>query len=303
MNKPIIRSVRELPEWFNIRKYDDAHKLKADSWYDLLLQRWSHDYYIELCGIEEYKKSSFFNALEQLRDEPLSLLKDEALIIGFGGGKLASLKYDKDDFAASYYGINPLTFRRMYQYEAHLEPEIKKRLRYVIDKIWGGDFFLRKMTKKEEKEILWAKPQIDKPFKDTLRAFGKDRTYEWIANFETVEIDLTIPDNILIEQFTSYLNHIRKKNPENAAIPTRKMPEFRKWADYGLLPYLDLKLWEKEQEIVLPNRVIADAIFDDGEKGEEVVRKTTKRIAQQVMDQKYIQFVSTVAAHDIMENN
>ena len=46
---------------------------------------------------------------------------------------------------------------------------------------------------------------------------------------------------------------------------------------------------------------MADAIFPDGDKGEEMVRKTTKKIADMLMKKEYVDFLATIAAHEIAE--
>ena len=69
--------------------------------------------------------------------------------------------------------------------------------------------------------------------------------------------------------------------PEDSA--QFRTPDYREWARVGILQYLDLKAWEKQAEVTIPNRVMADAIFPHGEGGEEVVRKTTAKLADEVL--------------------
>ena len=72
---------------------------------------------------------------------------------------------------------------------------------------------------------------------------------------------------------------------------------------FGLLPYLDLHIWKKETGIKIPNRVTADAIFLPGEGGEEVVRKTTHKIAQEVMSNRYLNMLAAIAVEEVSERN
>ena len=112
-----------------------------------------------------------------------------------------------------------------------------------------------------------------------------------------------MPDKILIQQFEDYLKHVRQKYPFVKEGNKYKYPEYQKWVDYSVLPYLDLKLWAEEEGCSIPYRVMADAIFPDGDKGEEMVRKTTKKIADMLINDEYVDFLATIAAHEIAEEN
>ena len=53
----------------------------------------------------------------------------------------------------------------------------------------------------------------------------------------------------------------------------------------------------------IPNRVVADAIFRLGEGGEEVVRKTTQKLASLVLTDSHLQLLASIAAQEIVERN
>ena len=95
------------------------------------------------------------------------------------------------------------------------------------------------------------------------------------------------------------MRHTRQKYPDIKTANKYKYPEYQKWVDYAVLPYLDLKLWAEEESCSIPNRVMADAIFPNGDKGEEMVRKTTQKIANMLMEEGYVEFLATIAAHEM----
>ena len=304
--KRIIRSTKELPKWFDLQKYKEASHLGLADWYEILLQRQHHFYMFDFQGPEKYKngldgKSIYYDALVQSRNAPLSPLTDDIQIIMIGGGKLQALKYDKNDFATSSHAISPLSIRRLYQQEHRLKKPTRNRLRAWFDTMFG-DFGEIELTDKLKKECDWALSFIDLPIFDAFEVEGEERNFlNKPRGNDFVEIDLTLPDKILIKQFEGYLHNVRNKYPDLHPGNPYKTPEFKKWVEYGLLPYLDLKLWEIENDVSIPYRVLADAIFPDGSMGEEMIRKTTKKIADLVMTRDYVAFVSTLAAQEIAE--
>jgi hypothetical protein len=90
-----------------------------------------------------------------------------------------------------------------------------------------------------------------------------------------VMVNLDLPDSILLDSFKQWLVDARQNiQPEYTDKKYRK-PDFVSWAQMGILPWLDLTIWAKQEGVSIPNRVMADAIFKPGEGGEEAVRKTT----------------------------
>lgn len=309
-NGKIIRNVSELPTWYNLDKYQDAPSLDAASWYELILQRWTHFYWFEERGPEWYRSKYLgdginprYSALLQSRDSPLYLLTDGLQIVVIGGGQLEALKYDINNFSTLSRAVAPLTFRRLYRIEQGLKVSTRKRIRKWMDRFFN-DFVNIELTDQFKAECEWANSFINDPISDV---FEKQRDeigpIQRPRDPDVVQIDLSVPDKILIQQFTDYLRHVRQKYPDIIKANKYKYPEYQKWIDYAVLPYLDLKLWAEEEGCSIPNRVMADAIFPDGEKGEEMVRKTTKKIADTLMKTEYVGFLATIAAHEIAEKN
>ena len=306
--KKIIRTTKDLPDWYELEKYRAADNLDAASWYEILLQRWNHFFWLEQEGGKKYRsdryegENPFYAALLQSRKAPLSLLTDDKQILLIGGGQLAALKYDKKDFSTFSHAISPLTIRRLYQKEHCLKKATRTRIRKWFDGFFD-DWDKIEMTEEYKAECKWALSFVDAPIFEAFEKEGeeKDPYYDHRRGHDCVYVDLTVPDKILIRQFTDYLRQVRRRNPDIKPAKPYKTPEYKKWVEYGLLPYLDLKLWETENNVSIPYRVLADAIFPDGNMGEEMIRKTTKKIADQVNDRDYIDFLATIAAQEIAE--
>ncbi len=305
--KRIIRNIKDLPDWYALEKYLSASNLDAAGWYETLLQRWNHFFWFDHQGPEKYKdrahdgKNYYYDALLQSRENPLAPLSDPIQIALIGGGQLEALKYDKKDFSTFSHAISPLTIRRLYQKEHRLRKPTRTRIRAWFDRMFD-DFGSIELTDEYKAECKWALSFIDDPIFEAFEKQGEERDWpDQRRDHDCVYVDLTVPDKILIQHFTDYLRQVRKKYPNIKPASTYKAPEYKKWLEYGLLPYLDLKLWEIENSVSIPYRVFADAIFPDGNMGEEMIRKTTKKMADQVMSKDYIDFLATMAAQEIAE--
>lgn len=60
---------------------------------------------------------------------------------------------------------------------------------------------------------------------------------------------------------------------------------FQHWTKLGVLPYLDLLISSLEEKIHITHRVLANALYPDGDKGEETIRKTTTPLVEKIVSQ------------------
>lgn len=310
MSEKLIRSINELPNWYELNKYQNLKLLDSASWYEILLQRWTHEYFIKSEGIHKYKKqkengqeNEFYSVLLESRKDPLFLMDDIQQIYLIGGGKLAELKLSPHSYSNLMHGVSPATYRRIYQYENKMSREVLYKVRDWFDSFFDSskEYDYSDAFKKKSD---WAKSFVDKPIFDALDKVGKKSNINeklYSRSSELVEINLMLPDKILEQQFSEYLKVARHDRIYSRTPFSYKRPEYSKWIEYSVLPFIDLNLWALENNIKIPNRVMADAIFRDYEKGEEVVRKTTSKIAKTIVQENYIDFFSTIVANDLME--
>ncbi|EPA0351946.1 DUF6387 family protein [Pseudomonas aeruginosa] len=92
-------------------------------------------------------------------------------------------------------------------------------------------------------------------------------------------VDLRATDFELKRHFSAWLKEKRKLQ-ENRQSGKNKL--YQKWARYRLLQYLDLKIWGDENELHIPDRVMAAAITRHNQ-GEENIRKTVAPLAKRLM--------------------
>ncbi len=300
-----IKSIKELPDWYRLENYTPAFNLNGAGWYEQLVQRWFFNYLHEKKQRQPEQDYQYFNKiLIKIRSHGVYTLSDDFEIFMIGGGKLVELKNSPKTFSESAHAISPFTLRRLYQCEQNLSEERRNRVRHYMDNIFSTPSEL------DEKEAEYTKSFIDLPI---YNAFDGEKHY-W--QFDIVEVDLSLPDKLLRQQFENYLKTQRKRlkstspqqlkstSPQMLDIlnsTSSKYPEYQKWAKYGILQYIDLKLWEKEADTEIPHRVMADAIFPAGEKGEEAVRKTTKKIADTICTRQYLTLLSKIVAGELAE--
>lgn len=89
-----------------------------------------------------------------------------------------------------------------------------------------------------------------------------------------VQLDLSAPDSVLKQAFAALLKEIRSKQV-SAPLGRKKM--YYRWPSFGLLPYLDLRIWELLSGNSINRHVMADAV--GYVKGESSFSKTVVPLA------------------------
>ncbi|MNG29005.1 hypothetical protein D3C84_1143610 [compost metagenome] len=51
---------------------------------------------------------------------------------------------------------------------------------------------------------------------------------------------------------------------------------YKNWAEFGLLPYLDLRIWEAETRVWIPENLIIEALYSHRTDGSDSFRSTKK---------------------------
>lgn len=146
----------------------------------------------------------------------------------------------------------------------------------------------------EQQSVYFRKDWMDDPiYKSNKLSEG----YRFLTNFNEIPsndntsrrrfrgkknpvmVDLSLPDAILVKAFKQWLKNARKETSTGKNSKRYRKPDFESWIRLGILPWLDLNIWEVEANVTIPNRVMANAIYLPGTGGEETVRKTTKPLA------------------------
>lgn len=287
-----IKRVDDLPEWFNLAKYAATESLDAAGWYEQLSVR------RELCVLLGFYSDGSWPVadtrevidrpetliLEHIRATPIvDVCGDEMMRAYFYDNEIHELKTRQPHHVL---GVRLSSIGDLYMTEHDIEREKRD---------YARKFFAQFDDPWEMPHKFPCPDWIDEPVDAISNLSG------WNLN---VRVNMQLPDKMLIEQFERLLKD-RRAQLHDLGIPGRfsLKSDFSGWHKFRVLPYLDLKIWEHEAKASIPNRVMADAIFPAGEGGEEVVRKTTAKLAVDLMIFKPLIILAAIAAQKIAEQN
>ena len=294
MTGKIIKHASELPQWFDLKKYAGAETLDTTGWYEQLAIR--RDLKL-LIGSPRWlswqgdttpppSARQTLEVLALLRATPiLDISQSELLKYYFPNAAVRRVKELDQRYAI---GIHLTTVRDLYRTEARIERDKKSYAREYFDQEFG-----KPKSDKNSSVASKAEDWLDDPV---------DRITNKVDFELNFRANILLPNKILIEQFTQLLNELRSPGQQDGlAIANTKAPAFNDWINFGLLPFLDLQIWQQETGNKIPNRVLADAIFTAGEGGEEVVRKTTSKLAKEVITFRHLLILASLASNEIAE--
>lgn len=289
-----IRHVSELPEWFDLKKYHKAKTLTAAGWYEQLFVRYYLFYALERlqegADDEEFDDEAYIDAVDhtfaKIQENPiLDVTTDQQLSDEYLTRNLLALKQEKKQQTLGVRSLAAVDLFAIQNYNGMLFRKIKKR--------WKKSILIEDNSPIEN---LMYQPlhQLD--------------DYPLLNKFAV--IDWELPDGVLIEHFKQFLKTNRPETfnfeddeDTNLLKKYYRKPDFNEWCRLSILPYLDLQFWALEEDIKIPNRVMADAIFPIGENGEETIRKTTAPLAKRLMNEESLAALLHQAALEIAERN
>ncbi len=272
-----IKHVSELPDWFRLDNYKKAKTMSLYDWHVQLVFR----KHCLTCKVV----SALAEPIEILRKKSVISLSDHAY---FNLWYQIDRKINLEKFVMTRENpaISSLTMRNYFNIEKFLLPERKTYQPELTDCIIDvlqfaassgityvntSDANLASLNVPNQE---WLNEPIYKSASPDLQAEG------------LINVNLDFSDEVLIEHFKKWLSAIRAELNMQMKIKTIKQSDLNSWVLYGVLPYLDLKIWEREMNVSIPNRVMADAIYLSGVGGEETVRKTTAPLVKYLLSEK-----------------
>lgn len=273
-----IRKRDKLPDWFSLEKYQFASGLNVAAWYEQLYSRKTLISMVNKNFNNGALLSHIQEILKMVRDNPfIDVAANDLYQIYLDGGALHEIKTGNITYSP---GVHFSTVRDHYLVEMGIEVEKRNYARAFFKQIENG--FLDKPLKYKYQD--W----INEPVDSLQGHYTKN-----------LRVNLAIPDSVLIEQFKSLLQKQRRSLASvGCTLDSKHRPNFSAWCKFGLLPYIDLKTWEIETGKNIPNRVMADAIFPTGEGGDDVVRKTTAKHAEETLDNAFLEKLAALAAQE-----
>lgn len=275
-----IKHVSELPKWYDLAKYKAADQLNALEWYWQLTARLELDNFVShltpserSCGPDDPRFSDSIlksrELIEEMRCGPILDLGDRGMAEKFLNGFLTPP-------AAPEIGLASLG-----DISRQLE-KLPSSTESVARKFLGGG------------RGPYDSKLINSPLSTGQGEFPND---------VLINVSLALPEKLLIENFTTFIRSAKRApESEDGFVARYRKPDFKEWIRLGLLPYIDLTIWEKEEDVTIPYRVMADAIFPSGEGGEEIIRKTTSKLANQLFQKNTLNALAILHAIEEADN-
>ncbi len=230
-----VKSIDQLPEWFNLENYAPASDLNAKGWYEQLFIRW----FCYTTGMLENLSSSVIDKIRQKSIIEIAGNEQFETIMQFSTTKLHS-KAPLD--------IHFTTLREL----ALLSTKLPSQFEYAVK--WITQNHLNPQFPHEE--------FIDEPITDICKDTEGDNLI--------VTFNKNLPETALMKQFQNFIQNIKRQSEKGA-----QKFNHQKWHKYGILPYIDLQMWSIQHENHITIEVLANAIHPYGERNEDNLRKTT----------------------------
>lgn len=263
-----------LPAWFDIQKYRTVKTFTTENWFQQLA----------------FRKSLF----------DYEIRSKEKTYKGFGAGLSKALDLLQTDPFITVDRIHKVPLLDIKGSDGKIRLQIVDPAIYEgVRAMWVGTLGIRDAI---NWEIVWAYQTFPSCIKKYVDCQGNtfiedDKTVLneqdfLLASYEEdtktlIAVDLLMPDNVLMAEFASYLKNKRKKLGKHTN-PFVKNTDFRNWYNYGVLPYLDLQLWELVTGEPIRWSAFADALTKITDKpigSESALSKTTKSYAARLMNE------------------
>jgi len=270
----------KIPDWFEIQDYSAAASFKPADWHLQLNvrhflfrfihpdgPRWRHRF-----------RSAANDIFDAIQNFPILTIDDLSDVTSkshlFGIGKYAP--------------VSQITLRKTMQVLSSLR--YWETLAEIMDEAGFDMEYVEEIPLEDLVDLIELRflQQLKHPDDSILTLDDTSMDYGNPPGVLAVEININYSDEEILSATKSWLKRMRSKYPSHTQ-KTRNFTqnEFKRWANHGILPYLDLVIWSIQRGVTLRQHEIGNAIFPDETATEvdvtEKVRKTTKPLAEQLM--------------------
>jgi len=223
-----IKSIKDLPQWFNINKYEEAGQMDAAGWCINLMRRQSLDYIYHHYKFDDYiYHYDMWNP--DIEADPLLSWKEHS--------RASALAHKYDSIKAARFATVINAYLALKDTLCESTDKSFRRLQ----EFYQGDSDLR--------AGIFSNPELPEWFDDPL-IFDNNQTAFFI-------VDLCAPDGLIQKQINDALSQARKAR----GIKIRKQcftdNTFEKWHEFSILPFCDLRNWARYNKVEITNSAIA----------------------------------------------
>jgi hypothetical protein len=275
-----IKNKANLPAWFDLEKYQLANTLNAAGWYVQLSIR-------KRCLSYVSQGDDLSEILNRIRAAPIiDITKHDMLSFHFHSGMF----YEQPVIEQSIHGFHSLTVHELYMAGINIEESKRTQARTFYDEIFCAPENPREPPLIKGKKMAFLYEPVHRVSSTT-------------PDNALLGINLLLPDKELIEQFKTFLPVLRKECGASLFSAKWRKPDFSEWARLGVLPYLDLMIWEKEHDVKILNNVMEEAIFSSRQGSEDRIRKTTAPKAEELISKKSLALLRAQAKREQREQS
>lgn len=265
-----MKRVETIPSWFNVENYQNCSGLSLSDWYRQLYYRFD-----ALLNLE------FDNSLEASADVIREIRR-------IGLPDTAWHERHSPPPEETFLSDEAKQTRRKYNHYRDLKFGPVSPLSHQWMAVAGGvtsEHFME-LLKEENNErvgsIMCGEPwDIFAQEKEKLEARAH------------VVLDMTQPDTEIIEQFKKFLPEYRKFL---GLEPVKKKPTdatLQKLVTYKILAFLDLYIWELENNIKIKRSVMALTLYPDGLVGDMGITQTVEPYALDVASEPFLRMLES----------
>jgi hypothetical protein len=237
----IIKDTADLPEWFSRENYAAAESFKAAEWYEQLNRR------RELLSVFDYQ----LDRTKLMNDDGTPMYEFNLWRLLWARSQLDSIR----QFPVGTPGG---------QAAWEFEPPIKNVKTFDLMKQVDRDAIalkaglcceekLRRWTVIADPEAYYGPNEAISKMPIAMEYYGENRRPAAV-----IQVDLGATNGVLKKAFYAWLQQVRAEERETRSEDKgdKNNTLYQNWARYGLLPYLDLKMWMMETGNQIPVQVL-----------------------------------------------
>jgi hypothetical protein len=267
-----IRDTSEMPQWFNIKNYDDTINFSPADWSLNLSERLGIRTLLDISQLS-FGSLAFSILHPQIKlppnagEERFEIIKQAPIFHSLNVSEFWKNSDDLDSNCESF--VTPLSCGEVCT---------------------TSDNIKRKYYEKLSEDSTFDPKAIESPYHLSVGKYQVKHA-PLFKNNVPVSIDLSGTDKDIKRDFDLFLKDARALTN----IPNQKLHitpyDIERLQDYNILPYMDLKIWERITNSQIPARIILSALGANNptfcERGEPWVAETLKPFYRKV-DHKFL---------------
>ena len=302
MADKIIKSVKQLPEWFQLDNYTEAKNFQAAEWFDELMARL-------------FVRQNFKNNDETIKDQ-------QYLWESIKRSGLLYHEFKKQELKLRLTRLSPFLHHLISYKEKSPRCNQSQSVNSITKFSMYGSFLFR--DKKDQIEInnkmiaLVNKdfgPLEDKPGENIVDWLMQP--YDNCENdlrlglenkFSYAKVNLDASDEQIKHDFDTWLAIERERRHYVVAKKNFNLIDFKSWHESSILPYLDLMFWSQIETVKINQYAVAQAIYPDAYALDSEVDplgklKTTKKKSAYLMNHETLKLLEMQVDEHVVGDN